>query len=82
MEGLLASLEAFLDEGKKHSILFIRAVKEGTDMAVFTERCASEPYRLARFSAEPLSCLIAVVRRVYSSYYSSPSCSEPSLQWM
>jgi hypothetical protein len=28
MEGLLASLEAFLDEGKKHSILFIGAVKK------------------------------------------------------
>jgi hypothetical protein len=65
VESLLTALEAFLDEGKKRSIFFIGVVKEGTDVAVVTERCASEPYRLARFGAEPLFCLIAVFSRVH-----------------
>jgi hypothetical protein len=37
MECVLASLQPFLDEGKQHTILFVRAVKEGAHVAVPAE---------------------------------------------
>lgn len=43
MEGLLAALKAFLDERQQDPILFVWAVKEGTDMTFCAEHGAGEP---------------------------------------
>jgi hypothetical protein len=68
VEGLLAALEALLNEGKQHAVLFLRGVKEGANMPVFAETCTGDPYRLLWVGTEVLWWMIAVILWHYRLY--------------
>jgi hypothetical protein len=67
MKGPVAMLDPFLDERKQDTVLLVRVVKEGTDMALWAQHRASEPDRsgaLTRNSPAKLGLVIGGIRRV------------------
>ena len=67
MERAVAALEPLLDERKQDTVLLVRVVKEGTDMALWAQHRASEPDRsgaLTRNSPAKLGLVIGGIRRV------------------
>src|SRR5207249_1809172 len=67
MEGLLAALEAFFDEGQEHAILFSGIVEKRTDMTLCAKHRAGEPNRLVALtwgSPAKLGTIIGVIHQV------------------
>jgi hypothetical protein len=65
VEGLLASLEALLNEGKQHAVPFLRGVKKGANTPVFAKTCTGDPNRLPWLGTDLLWWMIAVIHRLY-----------------
>ena len=66
MEGPVAALEPLLDEWKQNPILFVRVVKEGTDMTLCAKLRPREPNRstaLTRNCVKP-GLVIGGIQRV------------------